>query len=234
MENSTFDKIEMQESISEEMVFKILEISLHFKSKETIDHTKRTSKYAKVLVHKMLKSEKYKRDLIQMNYESIINVMTIHDIGKIGIGDDILFNLKRLSDKEFDKVKSHITVGLDILDFSLFASKNAHTLAFKNCQDIIKYHHERWDGSGYLEGLRGEQIPLSARIAAIADVYDALTSERSYKKAFSHMETVQFIRRGAGSHFDPGIVNCFLDIAQDFKMIFDNSNKELNTINLGG
>ena len=226
-------KIEMQGVISEETAFNMLEIILFFRSKETIQHTKRTSKYADVLVHKMLESEKYRRDLINMDYKSIIKVMTIHDIGKIGIGDDILFKPNSLSDKEFDKVKSHITLGLEILD-SLFTDKITGILAFENCRDIIRYHHERWDGSGYLEGLQGENIPLSARIAAIADVYDALTSERSYKKASPHIEAVQIIRHGAGSHFDPDIVNCFLCEKHKFKMILNNSNKERNTINFGG
>jgi len=212
-------------TISEDEVFYALETVLSFRCKETSLHSKRTSKYAHVLVQRMLKEKQYKYELIRIDYESIIQVMRIHDIGKIGIGDNILFKPEHLNTQEFEKIKSHVESGVEILN-SILAGKQTNSRAIQNCRDIIRYHHERWDGKGYLEGISGEQIPLSARIAAVADVYDAVTSSRSYKKANSHTEAVEIIKAGAGSHFDPDIVDCFLDITQHFKMVLENRTEE--------
>ena len=223
------DKINLKKdtriTISEEEVFYALETVLSLRSKETIMHTKRTSKYAHVLIQRMLKESRYREELLHIDYESIIPVMRIHDIGKIGIDDNILFKPERLNTQEFEKIKSHVKSGVEILN-SILAGKQTNSRAIQNCRDIIRYHHERWDGKGYLEGIWGEDIPLSARIAAVADVYDAVTSKRSYKKASSHTEAVEIIKIGAGSHFDPDIVKCFLDITQHFKMVLENRIEE--------
>jgi len=218
-------KNDTQITISDEEVFRALEMVLSLRSSETIMHTKRTSKYAHVLIQRMLKEEQYRDELIRIDYESITQIMRIHDIGKIGIGDNILFKPERLNTQEFEKIKSHITFGVEILN-AILAGKQANSRAIQNCRDIIRYHHEHWDGEGYLEGISGGQIPLSARIAAVADVYDAVTSRRSYKQASSHTEAVEIIKAGAGSHFDPDIVKCFLDITQHFQMVLENRMEE--------
>ena len=207
--------------ISDVEFFKMLELILSFKDKEITQHTKRTKRYTKILLHKMLQENKFRDILIIIDYKSIANVMAIHDIGKIGIGDDILLKPGRLTSEEFDEVKTHVDVGLDILD-SILAGRKTDSIAIKNCYDIIRCHHERWNGSGYPNGLKGAAIPLSARIAAIADVYDALTSKRPYKDACSHTEAVQIIASGAGSHFDPDIVDCFLGTEQNFQLLLEN------------
>jgi len=207
--------------ISDVEVFGMLRHILSFRDNEIVRHTKRTKKYVKILVQKMLNMEEYKAYLRHINYESIAEVMTIHDIGKIGICDDILFKPGRLTRTEFDEVKKHVMVGLSILD-SILAGRINNSAVIQNCYDIIGCHHEWWDGTGYPNGLKGTEIPLSARIAAIADVYDALISERSYKEACSHEEAVQIIRYGSGSHFDPDIINCFLDIEHHFRLISNN------------
>jgi len=211
--------------ISDVEFFDMLELILSLKDKETNQHTKRTRRYTRILLHRMLREDKFKATLIIIDHESIAEIMAIHDIGKIGIGDDILLKPGRLTPEEFDEVKTHVDVGLNILD-SILVGRKTENAAIKNCYDIIRCHHERWDGSGYPNGLKGKEIPLSARIAAISDVYDALTSKRSYKDARSHIEAVQIITSGAGSHFDPDIVRCFLGVEQNFQLLLENPIRE--------
>ena len=233
MDNAVLGNIERQYAqrhatkivVSDVEFFEMLELILSFKDKEITQHTKRTKRYAKIFLNKMIHEENYERVLIDMDCESIANAMGIHDVGKIGICDDILFKPGRLTDEEFNEVKTHVDVGLNILD-SILAGRKTESIAIKNCYDIIRCHHERWDGSGYPNGLKGAAIPLSARIAAIADVYDALTSKRPYKDACAHTEAVRIITYGAGSHFDPDIVDCFLSAEQNFQLLLENPIKE--------
>ena len=212
-------------TVSEEDIFHFLETVMSARNKETLMHTKRTSKYAEILIRNMLETERFKAELCSLNYKSVVRVMSVHDLGKLGISDDILFKPGKLTDEEFDEIKTHIEMGLKIFN-SLFERINQRSDVLQNYRDVIQYHHERWDGTGYLAGLSGEDIPLSARIAAVVDVYDALTSERSYKAAYSHEEAVKIIQDGAGSHFDPDIVDCFMEVKQHFKLILANQLQE--------
>ena len=127
----------------------------------------------------------------------------LHDIGKIGIPDDILLKPGRLTDNEFEIIKKHPIIGSNII---------GHLGMWTDEQDIIRHHHERFDGKGYPDCLKGEKIPLLARILSVADVYDALTTDRSYRKKMSDDVAVKIIRESAGSQFDPKIVDIFLDL----------------------
>lgn len=137
----------------------------------------------------------------------------LHDIGKVGIPDRILLKPGHLNDKEFDIMKSHTTIGYETLRSAY--RKNPRAVYLRMSAEIARSHHERFDGSGYPEGLVGDDIPLSARIVAVADVYDALKSKRVYKEAFSHEKTRGIIIESQGSHFDPRIVDAFLTIEED-------------------
>lgn len=128
----------------------------------------------------------------------------LHDVGKIGISDSILLKPGRLTPKEFDVMKSHVSLGVDIL-------RNASWLAI--ARDVVEYHHEKFDGSGYSQGLKGTRIPLTARIFAIVDVFDALTSQRPYKEAMPLQQALEIIRKDSGTHFDPQLAGIFTDIA---------------------
>ncbi len=127
----------------------------------------------------------------------------LHDIGKIGIPDDILLKPGRYEPHEFERMKTHTLIGADIVQESSFE-------LLKLAGTIARSHHEKWDGTGYPDGLRGEDIPLAARIVALADYYDALTHERPYKRAWTQEETVEEIKRQRGLHFDPAVVDAFL------------------------
>ncbi|MGH7261990.1 MAG: HD-GYP domain-containing protein [Nitrospiraceae bacterium] len=128
----------------------------------------------------------------------------LHDVGKIGIRDNILLKMSRLTPEEFEEMKKHVQHGLDIVGACRW---------LKDTSEVVGHHHEKYDGSGYYGGLRGEEIPLNARIFAIADVFDALTSERPYKKPLSYDETVGILSQGAGAHFDPELLEVFRRIA---------------------
>lgn len=131
----------------------------------------------------------------------------LHDVGKIGIPDAILLKPGRLSEEEFEVMKTHVTIGAHILQRASWLD---------DARDIPLYHHEKFDGSGYMQGLLGNQIPLSARIFAVVDVFDALTAERPYKQAFLLDEAVTILQEGAGKHFDPDVVSAFVPHAQQW------------------
>lgn len=137
--------------------------------------------------------------------EKILHASPMHDIGKIGIPDRILQKPGKLDPEEWEIMKTHPTIGAEIIgdhDSSLL----------QMAKSIALNHHEKWDGSGYPNGIKGDTIPIEARIVTIADVFDALTTERPYKKAWSIEDAVNHIRKGAGSHFDPGLVPIFLNL----------------------
>lgn len=141
----------------------------------------------------------------------------LHDIGKVAIPDSVLLKPGHLSDAEFDVMKAHTTAGAETLSAAL--DMCPHTPYLKMAHDITRSHHERWDGSGYPDKLQGEDIPLCARIMAVADVYDALTSKRVYKDAMPHAVACGVIREGNGTHFDPQIIEAFEQVNDDFAKI---------------
>jgi putative two-component system response regulator len=150
-----------------------------------------------------------------LNLESIISSARLHDIGKITITDLILNKPGKLTAEEYDLMKTHAAEGEKIIDSIISESGNEAFL--KNAKLFAGCHHEWWDGTGYPRGLKGADIPLQGRIMAIADVYDALISDRSYKSAFTHEKAVEIIKESSGSHFDPEIVNVFLEINDLFR-----------------
>ena len=137
--------------------------------------------------------------------ELILNASPMHDIGKIGIPDRILLKPGKLNAQEWEIMQTHAAIGADIL-----SGHDSELMIM--AKEIAISHHEKWDGSGYPNGLTGEQIPLSGRIVAVSDVFDALTSERPYKKAWPVEEAIEEIKRGASKHFDPELVEVFLQV----------------------
>lgn len=181
---------------------------------ETGRHLERTSRYVKLLADDLSKTEKYRMYMSPDYICDMVKAAPLHDIGKVGVPDAILQKPGKLSPEEFDVIKQHCELGTKVLQEA--ESKLEFQSFFSVAIRLVKSHHEKWDGSGYPQGLRGEEIPLSARIMALADVYDALRSERCYKKALSHEETTNIILQGKGSHFDPDVVDAFLRVDQEF------------------
>jgi len=185
---------------------------------ETGQHIERVQYFCKILAEK-LADGKYKEEIDAEFIDNIFYAAPLHDIGKIGIRDDILLKPGRLNDEEFEEIKNHTTIGADTL--KEVHKKYEGNVFIEMGIEIARYHHEKWDGSGYNEGLKGEEIPLSARIMAAADVYDALRSERPYKKPFSHDKAAEIIKSDSGTHFDPAVVDAFRELEADFKRIFE-------------
>lgn len=185
---------------------------------ETGNHIRRTQYYVKALAKEMAKKSKYSEFLQPDVITSLYKSAPLHDIGKVGIEDSILLKPGKLTDEEFETMKHHTTYGRDAITAAEASMDNADNFLIF-AKEIAYSHHEKWDGSGYPEGLSGEDIPFSARLMAIADVYDALISKRVYKPPFSHEKAVGIILEGKGSHFDPEMVDCFIAIASQFDQI---------------
>jgi len=182
---------------------------------ETGNHIRRTQNYVKTLAQTLSKHPRFLHYLTDEQIEMLYLSAPLHDIGKVGIPDHILLKPGRLDAAEFEIMKTHTTLGYQsILSASERLSGGS---GFLTCaMEIALSHQEKWDGSGYPQGLSGDAIPISARLMAVADVYDALISERYYKKAFSHESAVGIILEGRGSHFDPDVVDAFQRIERKF------------------
>jgi putative two-component system response regulator len=196
---------------------------------ETGNHIRRTQNYVRALAKKLQGNPLYANQLDDATVEMLYKSAPLHDIGKVGIPDAILLKPGKLTDEEFTIMKSHTTLGRDAI---LAAEKliDVPSSFLKLAREIAYSHQEKWDGSGYPQGLAGESIPLSARLMAVADVYDALISKRVYKPPFPHDKAVTIIREGRDKHFDPHIVDAFLQIAEEFEDIasrFTDSDEEV-------
>ncbi|EPJ54434.1 MAG: hypothetical protein OFPI_06810 [Osedax symbiont Rs2] len=181
---------------------------------ETGGHIMRTQNYVKALALELRKNRKYTVQLDDNSIELLYKSAPLHDIGKVGIPDSILLKPGKLTDEEFAIMKQHPQIGADALQQAKGESGDSSFLSV--ALDISLTHHEKWDGSGYPNGLKEEQIPLSGRLMALADVYDALITKRVYKPAFSHEKAKSIIIEGNGSHFDPAVIDAFLKLEQQF------------------
>lgn len=191
-----------------------------FKDNETADHLERTRHYGTLLSQELRKKPPFRHRISNEYLENIGFASVLHDIGKVGVPDAILKKPGKLTPEEFEIIKQHTVFAKDILK-ELVEKHKINDIFFNLSHSIAAYHHEKWDGSGYPEGLKGEQIPLEARIFAICDVYDALRSERAYKEPFSHEKSMQIINEGYGTHFDPDVIDTFNECAEQFRQIHD-------------
>lgn len=185
---------------------------------DTGNHIRRTQFYIRALADQIKSQARYSPLLNDLVIETLFKSAPLHDIGKVGIPDRILLKPGRFEPAEFEIMKTHCALGRDAIRQA--ENQLGTAVEFLTCAKEIAYsHHEKWDGSGYPEGLAGEDIPLSARLMAVADVYDALTSRRVYKSAMSHEAAVEVIAAGRGGHFDPALADAFLRIHEAFRAI---------------
>ena len=187
---------------------------------ETGNHLQRTKLYAKELCKYLAVESRYAKALDDKTIQKIVNAVPLHDIGKVGIPDSILLKPGKLTPEEYEIMKSHTILGKEAIEKAEKLIECPDDF-LRIPKEIVYGHHEKWDGSGYPQGQVGEAIPLSARIVALVDVYDALRSRRVYKPPFSHEEAIRIITEDTGKHFDEEIVNAFLKISEDFKAIAD-------------
>jgi len=190
---------------------------IEYRSLESGEHIRRTKVLTAILVTQLLEHPKYGAELKKGNPSTISQAAPLHDVGKIGIPDNILLKPGRLTPEEFKKIETHSTIGADMIATMM---KGRDDEFLKHCYDIAKHHHERWDGKGYPDKLAGEKIPLSARIVALVDVYDALVSKRVYKDGMSHEKAITIIKDEAGTHFDIEIVSALLKVEGQVKALY--------------
>ena len=195
----------------------VLANMVEHRDKLTGNHIERTATYLKILLDKMFDKKLYFEELKYWDIDLTITAARLHDLGKVAVSDLILNKLEKLTDDEFGIIKTHTSEGERIIDGIIRETGDEDFLY--SAKLFAGYHHEKWDGTGYPRGLKGLDIPLHGRIMAIADVYDALLSERPYKHAFTHDEAVDIIRSGRGTQFDPKIVDIFVEFNDLFKEV---------------
>ena len=185
---------------------------------DTGNHIRRTQHYVKALAQRLKTHPRFASFLSDSTIELLFKSAPLHDIGKVGIPDRILLKPGRFTPEEFDIMKAHTTLGRDAIEHA--EKQLGMEVEFLHlAKDIAYYHQEKWDGSGYPTGKRGDDIPISARLMAVADVYDALISRRVYKEGMSHEKALGIIVEGRGSHFDPDIVDAFVVLQDEFRAV---------------
>ena len=187
---------------------------IEYRNLETGQHIKRTSGLTKLVLKHLYHNPEYNRHVPLEEHDVIIKAVPLHDTGKIAIPDNILLKPGKLTPEEFEIMKTHTTLGCEII-MSMMDEDDTNYRT--HCLDICRHHHERWDGKGYPDGLSVEAIPLSARILAAVDVYDALISPRVYKPAFPHEKAIDIMSSGAGTQFDPMVIKAVLELQYDFQ-----------------
>jgi len=190
---------------------------LQSRDKATGGHIERTSEYIKLLMEAMISEDVYAEDMVGWDLDMLVSSARLHDIGKVAVADNILNKPGKLTDEEYREIKKHALEGELIIDRII--AKSGEESFLRHARLLAGCHHEKWDGTGYPRGTKGTETPLEGRVMAIPDVYDALVSERPYKKPFTHEEAVKIIVGDAGKHFDPLIVDVFSKIEDKFASV---------------
>ena len=193
------------------------------RDESTGDHIKKTAEYTRIIMESMRRKGYYVDRLTDSFVNDVVRSAPLHDIGKIEVPDAVLNKPGRLTDEEYEIMKRHTTAGMKIIEEAIKTLPDADYL--DEAKNLAAYHHEKWNGKGYPFGLKEEEIPLSARIMAVADVFDALVSERVYKKAFSFEKAMDIIKEDAGSHFDPLVADAFISASDEVREVAENFSK---------
>jgi putative two-component system response regulator len=196
---------------------KIIADMVDHRDKVTGWHIERTQKYVELLINALSQTGVYAAEIANWDINLLLPSAQLHDVGKIAVSDIILNKPGKLTDEEFGIMQTHCAVGERMIDD--IAAEVEDDGFLHHAKLFAGYHHERWNGKGYPRELAGQDIPLEGRIMAVADVYDALVSERPYKKPFTHEQAVEVIEANSGSHFDPKIVKVFMTITDKFEAV---------------
>ena len=213
----TIENVEHQNAVIHRLqngLILVLADMVESRDKCTGDHVRKTAAYVDIILRELKREGVYQEQLTEDYIRDVVNSAPLHDVGKIQVPDAILNKPGKLTDEEFEIMKTHTTAGAAVIARAIDTVSEEKSGYLKEAMNLAHYHHEKWNGKGYPCGLAGEDIPLSARVMAVADVFDALVSRRSYKEGFPFEKALDIIREGSGSHFDPKVVNAFL-AAQD-------------------
>lgn len=217
LQNEVRKRIKEIETVQDIAITAIVSLA-ETRDTETGRHVKRTQLYVRELAEELRRNGKYREYLTDSTIRLIVKSAPLHDIGKVGIADKILLKPGKLTNDEFEVMKTHTKIGRMAIEKAENITGESQTF-FKFAKEIIYSHHEKWNGSGYPERISKDMIPLSARIMAVADVYDAIVNKRVYKPEFSHEYAVNAIKQDSEKQFDPDIVQAFLNIQDKFKEI---------------
>jgi putative two-component system response regulator len=188
---------------------------------ETGRHSRRTQQYARLLAEQLGMHPDFHAYLTRERIDLLSSLAPLHDIGKVGVPDHILNKPGALTDQELVEMRKHPALGRDVILKAEARVGVRDDATLEMVKDIVYTHHERWDGAGYPQGLRGTAIPVAGRVMAVVDVYDAASARTLYRSCLSHDDTVNLIVRGKGTHFDPAVVDAFLAVAASFKSASD-------------
>ncbi len=218
LENLVKEKTSHIKELQYAIVYTLSEM-VEKRDQNTGGHILRTSRYLKALLLQAQLEGVYSGELAGVDVDLYAHASQMHDVGKICISDQILLKKDTLTNDEFDIMKKHTSYGSDIIQSAIH---DVQDVEFLEIAELFAYtHHEKWNGTGYPQKLSGEDIPICGRLMAIVDAYDAITSERPYKKAKTHEEAVGILKADSGSHFDPILLQCFTTISDQFKAIHD-------------
>lgn len=223
MNIENFANIEL-ERFNQEMIHSFADI-VESRDGNTGQHIKRTTVYVEIISNELRKSSKYSKILNQDYIDNLIQAAPMHDIGKISVSDTILLKPGKLTDEEYEQMKLHTTKGAELIKRTF--NENFNNQYTQMAYEVALYHHEKWNGKGYPYGLEKEDIPLCARIMAVADVFDAVSQNRCYRKAMSLDQSFSIIEKGKGTDFDPVIAECFLksrlEVEKAHKKLFNDN-----------
>jgi len=195
-------------------ILKTMSNLVEYRDDVTGGHVERSEQLLKLLTDEMIKRNVYRDELKNWDMKQFLHSSQLHDVGKIAIRDNILMKPAKLTTEEFDEMKKHTFYGEKVIE--KIQSSTKESVFLTHAKIMAGTHHEKWDGSGYPRGLSGTEIPLQGRLLALVDVYDALISQRPYKKPFPQDQSLQIIKEGSGVHFDPALVEMFTAAVQNF------------------
>jgi response regulator RpfG family c-di-GMP phosphodiesterase len=204
-------------ALTQDAIIQSLAALAETRHRETGGHIQRTRHYVRVLAERLRGHPRFRHYLDDATVELLFRLAPLHDIGKVGVRDGILLKEGRLTAEEYEEMKRHTVYGSETIRMAKnFLGDDSF---LRIADEIALTHQERWDGSGYPRGLTGEEIPIPGRLMAVADAYDAIISPRGYKPAFPHGEAVRILRADRGTHFDPDVVDAFLEVSDEFDRI---------------
>jgi cyclic di-GMP phosphodiesterase len=219
LERRRADHAGVAQAASQRLMVQTLLSLVEARDAETGRHSRRTQHYTRILAHALAANPSFRAELTPARIDLVAALAPLHDIGKVGIADHILHKPGPLTPDEFAEMKKHPVYGRDVIINAERAAgvRDDETLAVAKA--IVYTHHERWDGTGYPEGLSGDSIPVVGRVIALVDVYDAMRSPRPYHRSMTHEEVEDIVVSGRGTHFDPAVVDAFLSVAPVLKAL---------------
>ena len=220
----TIESVEHQSEVIRKLqngLILVLADMVESRDKCTGDHVRKTAAYTGIIMRQLRREGIYTDQLTDEFIDDVVSSAPLHDIGKIQVSDTILNKPGKLTDEEFEIMKTHTTAGAEVIAHAMNMVSEENSGYLKEAKNLAQYHHEKWNGMGYPRGLKGEEIPLSARVMAVADVFDALVSRRSYKDGFPFEKAMAIIQEGSGNHFDPQVAAAFMHASDEVREVMN-------------